>query len=80
MSKSHTINMRVYYKDTDAGGIVYHTRYAEFMEVARTELLQAIGMPVTELREAYDVLCPVINLNPDYKKPAGNKIIYFSVE
>jgi acyl-CoA thioester hydrolase len=70
MAKSHTINVRVYYKDTDAGGVVYHTRYAEFMEMARTELLRVVGMPVQELKEEYEVFTPVINLSLEYKKPA----------
>ncbi len=70
MAKSHTVNMRVYYKDTDAVCVVYHTRYAEFMEVARTELLRVIGLSALELLEEYEVLCPVINLAIEYKKPA----------
>lgn len=70
MAKSHTVNIRVYYKDTDAGGVVYHTRYAEFMEIARTELLRAAGVSIPDLKEEYDVFFPVISLSLEYKKPA----------
>jgi acyl-CoA thioester hydrolase len=70
MAKSHTVNIRIYYKDTDAGGVVYHTRYAEFMEIARTELLRAAGVSVPDMKEEYDVFFPVTSLSLEYKKPA----------
>jgi acyl-CoA thioester hydrolase len=41
--------MRVYYRDTDAGGVVFHANYFSFMECARTELLQSQGFDLGEL-------------------------------
>ena len=43
--------VRVYFEDTDAGGVVYHSRYLNFFERARTEMLRAMGISQTELKE-----------------------------
>lgn len=45
----HQFSVRVYYQDTDAGGIVYHSKYLDFAERARSEYLRAIGYPVLDL-------------------------------
>jgi acyl-CoA thioester hydrolase len=45
----HLLPVRVYWEDTDAGGIVYHTSYLRFLERGRTELLRALGIDQTAL-------------------------------
>ena len=70
MAKTYTENIRVYYKDTDAGGVVYHTRYAEFMEVARTEMFRSSGMSAQEMIEDFNLTCPVVEMSLQFKKPA----------
>lgn len=68
--KSHSTQIRVYYKDTDAGGVVYHTRYAEFMEVGRTELFRNLGLTAADLADQHGILCPVVELAVKFKKSA----------
>ena len=51
------IKVKIYYKDTDAGGVVYYSRYAEFMEMARTELLRSLGYSVKRLDKEDNILC-----------------------
>lgn len=46
---AHRSRFRIYYEDTDAGGIVYHARYLGFAERARAEALRSLGLPVGEL-------------------------------
>ena len=46
-----SVNFRVYYEDTDAGGIVYHSNYLKFCERARTEWLRAMGMSQNKMLE-----------------------------
>jgi acyl-CoA thioester hydrolase len=46
-SDSHKLTVRVYYEDTDAGGIVYHANYLKFFERARTEWLRELGFKQT---------------------------------
>jgi len=63
--------VRVYFHDTDAGGIVFHGNYLHFMEAARTEYLQSLGYNVAELQHADDgVLFVVYGLELQYRKPA----------
>lgn len=62
--------VRVYYHHTDAGGVVYHGTYLDFMEAARTELLHALGLDLAELVERHSVLFMVYGLSVDYHKPA----------
>lgn len=66
----HITRKRVYYKDTDAGGVVYHTRYGEFLEVARTEMFRELGMSPREAIRLYDLIFPVVEIELQYKKPA----------
>ncbi len=61
---------RVYYEDTDAGGIVYHANYLKFMERARTEWLRALGFEQDRLREREGVIFAVRSLCLDFIKPA----------
>ncbi|MBB2200044.1 YbgC/FadM family acyl-CoA thioesterase [Gluconacetobacter tumulisoli] len=49
----HGITFRIYYEDTDAGGVVYHARYLAFAERARTEAIRGLGQPVSALLEDY---------------------------
>ena len=62
--------MRVYYEDTDAGGVVYHSNYLNFMERARTEWLRALGFEQTDLRDHLKVVIVVHSLHIQFKKPA----------
>lgn len=60
---------RVYYRDIDQMGIVYYTRYLEYFEAARTELLRSVGLDVTSVEEM-GYYMPVISCHCDYKKSA----------
>lgn len=61
--------VRVYYEDTDAGGVVYHASYLRFMERARTEWLRALGFDQSRLRESGWVFA-VRHLQLDFRRPA----------
>ncbi|MDF7674277.1 YbgC/FadM family acyl-CoA thioesterase [Acetobacteraceae bacterium ESL0709] len=67
---AHRISFRVYYEDTDAGGIVYHARYLGFAERARAEALRELGMAVGELAGKENLCFVVANLSISYKSPA----------
>lgn len=62
--------IRVYYRDTDAGGVVFHANYFSFMECARTELLQSLGFDLGELARRDHVLFVVHSAQIAYHKPA----------
>ena len=62
--------VQVYYEDTDAGGVVYHSQYLNFMERARTEFLRNIGFVQTVLRDDLGVLFVVRDIQIRFKKPA----------
>ena len=64
------VPVRVYYQDTDAGGVVFHAQYLAFMERARTELLDALGIDLAELADARRVLFMVYELNARFHAPA----------
>jgi tol-pal system-associated acyl-CoA thioesterase len=66
----HECPMRVYYEDTDAGGVVYHSQYLNFMERARTEWVRQLGYTQTELRENLGVIFVVHSMQIQFKKPA----------
>ena len=63
------MELRVYYEDTDAGGVVYHARYLHFFERARTEFMRDQGVSVGELHNMGSVF-PVVRLEIDYRAPA----------
>ncbi len=65
----HQYPIRIYYQDTDAGGIVYHSKYLDFGERARSELLFEMGIPVTKLLER-NVAFVLRQVDIQYKKPA----------
>jgi tol-pal system-associated acyl-CoA thioesterase len=68
--RAFVLPVRVYYHHTDAGGVVYHGTYLDFMEAARIELLTALGFDLAELAEKDHVLFMVYRLEVDYHKPA----------
>ena len=65
-----SIDIRVYYEDTDSGGIVYYANYLRFMERARTEFLRQGGFSQQTLRETHKRLFVVRSVNVDYLSPA----------
>lgn len=62
--------VRVYYEDTDAGGVVYYANYLRFYERARTERLRALGFEQDVIRSEYGVLFAVRSVQIEYIKPA----------
>ncbi|OQW93287.1 MAG: tol-pal system-associated acyl-CoA thioesterase [Beggiatoa sp. IS2] len=62
--------VRVYYEDTDIAGIVYHANYLKFMERARTEWLRHLGLEQTQIRQQYQSIFVIRQVNIDYLKPA----------
>jgi acyl-CoA thioester hydrolase len=62
--------IRVYYEDTDTGGVVYHSNYLNFMERARTEWLRALGYEQTVVRDKLGVIIVVHSLSINFKSPA----------
>lgn len=67
--KAHKIGFRIYYEDTDAGGIVYHARYLALAERARTEALRMAGTPVSLLQEESGLVFVVTKLSIEYHRP-----------
>ena len=63
-------NLKVYYEDTDSGGVVYYANYLKFLERARTESLFSIGFSNKKVQENYNSLIIVKSCNIEYKKPA----------
>lgn len=61
--------VRVRYAETDAAGVVYYANYLTYFEVARVELLRALGLPIAEV-EARGVLLPVVEAHLKYVRPA----------
>jgi acyl-CoA thioester hydrolase len=70
MHKNFFHNIKVYYEDTDAGGIVYYANYLKFLERARTEALFTIGFNNKKIKEDYGALIVVKSCNIEYKKPS----------
>lgn len=64
------IPVRVYYEDTDAGGVVYYANYLKFMERARTEWLRRLGFGQYELRAETGLVFAVARVEADYRRPA----------
>ncbi|MES2165275.1 MAG: tol-pal system-associated acyl-CoA thioesterase [Pseudomonadota bacterium] len=63
-------NVRVYYEDTDAGGIVYYANYLKFFERARTEWLRAIHVEQHALLQEHDAMFVVKSVSAEYHAPA----------
>ena len=62
--------LRVYYEDTDTGGVVYHARYLHYAERARTEALRTAGAPHSELQRDHGLSFVVRRAEMDYLRPA----------
>jgi len=62
--------VRVYYEDTDSGGVVYHSNYLNFFERARTEWLRTLGMEQDRLCVQHGIVFVVRSINVEYFKPA----------
>lgn len=62
--------VRVYYEDTDSGGVVYHSNYLRFMERARTEWLRALGFEQDALVMEHDCLFAVHSMQLNFRRPA----------
>ena len=69
VSRRYRLPVRVYYQDTDAGGVVFHAAYLSFFERARTELLRSIGFDIGRLAEE-GVLFALHRLEMEFLKPA----------
>lgn len=67
---SETLSIRVYYEDTDHGGVVYYANYLKFMERARSEFLRSAGLELDSIEAEFDVLFAVTEANIRYHKPA----------
>lgn len=63
-------NTRIYYQDTDAGGIVYHANYLSIAERARTEALREMGAPHAEMVAEFGIMFVVHRVNLLYQRPA----------
>lgn len=66
----HTLAARVYYEDTDAGGVVYHANYLRFAERARTEWLREVGLAHGEIRRRLGLQFIVRRCSLDFRLPA----------
>jgi acyl-CoA thioester hydrolase len=80
MQNLFSIPIRVYYEDTDSGGVVYYANYLKFMERARTEWLRAAGFEQDELLARHGVIFAVRSVRLDFLKPARfNDLLQVSV-
>lgn len=70
MSEPFRYPVRVYYEDTDAGGVVYHANYLRFAERARTEFLRVLGIEQREMRETDGFAFVVRRCTVDFRAPA----------
>ena len=71
MHKNFKHKIKVYYEDTDAGGVVYYANYLKFLERARTEAIVNIGLSNKKIKEDFGALIIVKSCNVQYKKPAN---------
>ena len=63
------MQIRIYYEDTDAGGVVYHANYLGYFERARTEFMRQRGLSVQQLHEE-GYIFPVVRVEADFRSPA----------
>jgi acyl-CoA thioester hydrolase len=79
MKNAFVMSVRVYYEDTDAGGVVYHANYLNFFERARTEMLRELGFEQNQLRDDYGIIFAVRAMQIDYLRPARfNDLLHVS--
>jgi acyl-CoA thioester hydrolase len=70
MTKSHRFPVRVYFEDTDAGGVAYHASYLRWAERARTESLRAMQLPHALMIERHNSMLVVRRIKVEYVRPA----------
>ncbi len=70
MHENFYYTVKVYYEDTDAGGIVYYANYLKYLERARTEALTTIGLSNLQIKEKFGALIIVKSCNIEFKKSA----------
>ena len=70
MHKNFTYKTKVYYEDTDAGGVVYYANYLNFLERARTEAITSIGLSNKKIKKNFDAFIIVKACNIQYKLSA----------
>ncbi|HEC14899.1 MAG TPA: YbgC/FadM family acyl-CoA thioesterase [Rhodospirillales bacterium] len=66
----HVFPIRVYFEDTDAGGIVYYANYLKFAERARTEMMRSLGVESSHWLDGEGVVFAVRRCDADYRRPA----------
>ena len=70
MTKNFIYKFRIYYEDTDSGGVVYYANYLKYLERARSEAIYSLGLTNSQLQKDYGTLIIVKSCNIEYKKPA----------
>ena len=70
MTKDFLHKVKIYYEDTDSGGVVYYANYLKFLERARSEIIYTFGLTNKKLLNDYNTLIIVKSCNIKYKKPA----------
>ena len=68
--KHHSMNIRVYYEDTDLGGVVYYANYLSFIERARSEWIRDLGIDQIKMRNEEKAIFVVTKIKADYLSPA----------
>ena len=68
--KHHSMNIRVYYEDTDLGGVVYYANYLRFIERARSEWIRGLGVDQIKMRDEDEAIFVVTKIKADYLSPA----------
>ena len=68
--KTFSLPIRIYFEDTDSGGVVYHSNYLKFMERARTEWLRSIGIDQRHLKQDHQIMFVVHRIDIQFKLPA----------
>ena len=69
MHDNFFFTLKVYYEDTDSGGVVYYANYLKFLERARTEMISSLGLSNRKLLDDYKILIIVKSCKIEYKKP-----------
>ena len=70
MTKEFKHKIKIYYEDTDSGGVVYYANYLKYLERARSEAIYLLGLSNLKLQKDYGALIIVKSCNIKYKKPA----------
>ena len=68
--KHHSMNIRVYYEDTDLGGVVYYANYLRFIERARSEWIRELGIDQIKMRNEEEAIFVVTKIKADYLSSA----------